>query len=86
MSRKNKILVPEARAGLDQLKSDIANTSNPEEAKYEIAKEKGIPMQKGYNGQMSTRDAGKVGGSLGGQMVKELVRRAEQQLQQTDGK
>lgn len=82
MNRRNNLLVPEARQGLDQLKAEIAKTKTPEEAKYEMAKEKGIPIQKGYNGGMTTRNAGKVGGSLGGQMVKELVKRAEQQLNQ----
>ncbi|WP_079478302.1 alpha/beta-type small acid-soluble spore protein [Halobacillus salinus] len=82
MSRRNKILVPEARQGLDQLKAEIANTNSPEEAKYEMAREQGIPFRKGNNGDLTTKEAGKVGGSLGGQMVKELVKRATQQLNQ----
>ncbi|MCA0984571.1 alpha/beta-type small acid-soluble spore protein [Halobacillus yeomjeoni] len=81
MARRNKILVPEAREGLDRLKAELMNTATPDQAKYEIAEDKGIPLKHGYNGDLSTRDAGKLGGSIGGQMVKELVRRAQQELQ-----
>ncbi|MBA2175702.1 alpha/beta-type small acid-soluble spore protein [Halobacillus locisalis] len=81
MNRRNKILVPEAREGLDQLKAEIAKTKLAADAKYEMAREKGVPLQKGYNGDLTTRQAGKIGGSLGGQMVKELVLRAQTDLQ-----
>lgn len=77
---KNKILVPEARQGLDQLKAKVAGTTNPEHAKYEIAKEVGIPLKEGYNGKLTSEQAGKVGGRLGGNMVKELVRMARENL------
>ena len=80
MSRRKKILVPEARAGLDQLKAKLNNQSNPENVKYEIAKETGVPLKPGYNGDLTTRDAGKVGGKIGGNMVRELVKMAQQSL------
>lgn len=48
--------------------------------KYEIANELGIPLNKGYNGNIKASDAGKIGGAIGGNMVKEMVRMAEQQL------
>ncbi|SFJ42435.1 Small, acid-soluble spore protein, alpha/beta type [Halobacillus dabanensis] len=80
MARRNKLLVPEARAGLDQLKAELLNSSSPDQTKYEVAEEQGITLNKGDNGNLSTRDAGKIGGQIGGRMVKELIRRAQQQM------
>jgi small acid-soluble spore protein D (minor alpha/beta-type SASP) len=80
MARRNKILVPEARAGLDALKAKVAHTTTPENAKFEAAEETGIPLKKGYNGQLTSHQAGKVGGRLGGSMVRELVKMAEESL------
>ncbi|MYL35389.1 small, acid-soluble spore protein, alpha/beta type [Pontibacillus yanchengensis] len=77
---RNKILVPEAREGLDQLKTKVIQSANPGYVKYEIAREQGIPLQEGYNGNLTSKDAGTIGGSVGGNMVKELVKMGEQQL------
>ena len=44
---RNKILVAEARQGLDELKANVAGTSKPEDAKIEVAKELGVPLTKG---------------------------------------
>ena len=77
---KNKILVPEARQGLDQLKAKVAGTTDPEQAKYEIAEEIGVPLKEGYNGKLTSEQAGKVGGRLGGNMVKELIKMAQENL------
>jgi small acid-soluble spore protein D (minor alpha/beta-type SASP) len=82
MSRRNKILVPEARAGLDQLKAKLNNQTNPENVKYEVAKETGVQLKPGYNGDLSTREVGKVGGKIGGNMVRELVKMAQQSLKE----
>ncbi|MGP4077973.1 alpha/beta-type small acid-soluble spore protein [Halobacillus sp. K22] len=79
MARK-KILVPGARKGLDELKQRLLKTQTPENAKYEVAEEKGIPLNPYDNGNLSTRDAGRIGGAIGGQMVKELVRQAQKDL------
>ena len=54
-SGSNKILVPEARAAMDQFKMEAAN-------------EVGVNLKKGYNGSLTTREAG----SIGGQMVKKM--------------
>ncbi|WP_442599583.1 small, acid-soluble spore protein, alpha/beta type [Neobacillus sp. D3-1R] len=78
--RRNKILVPEARSGLDALKARIANSQNPEDAKFEAAEEIGVPLKEGYNGQLTSYQAGKVGGRLGGSMVRELVKMAQENL------
>lgn len=82
MSRKNrnKILIPEARQNLDQLKAKVVGTNSPEQAKFEAAKEVGVPLKEGYNGKLTSAQAGKVGGRLGGSMVKELVRMAQENL------
>jgi small acid-soluble spore protein D (minor alpha/beta-type SASP) len=80
MARKNKILVPEAREGLNQLKAKVSGATNPDDAKFESAEEVGVPLNKGYNGNLTTRQAGKIGGKIGGSMVRELVKMAEQSL------
>lgn len=52
--------------------------------KYEVAEDLGIPLARGYNGDLSTREAGRIGGHiggrLGGQMVRRLIRYAEEQM------
>ncbi|WP_156289934.1 alpha/beta-type small acid-soluble spore protein [Oceanobacillus salinisoli] len=80
MTNRNKILVPEARDGLDQLKAKVTNTNNPNHTKYEVAKEQGIHLHHGYNGDIKAKDAGKVGGNIGGNMVKELIEMAKKEL------
>ena len=80
MARRNKILVPEARNGLDALKAKVVQAHNPENAKFEAAQEVGVPLKKGYNGQLTSQEAGKVGGRLGGSMVRELVKMAQENM------
>lgn len=63
MSNGNKVNVPEARAALDNMK-------------YEIARELGINYNQGYNGDLSSRENGYVGGY----MVKRLIEQAEKQM------
>ncbi len=77
---RNKILVPEARQELDQLKAKVIGISKPENAALEVAKELGIPLNEGYNGQLTSAEAGKVGGKIGGSMVKELVKLAQESM------
>lgn len=87
MASKNKILVPEARAALDQLKADVMKAKGykvdeaaPHNVKFEIADELGIPLSDGYNGKLTSEQAGKIGGPIGGNMVKEMVKLAQEQL------
>ncbi|UOQ92227.1 alpha/beta-type small acid-soluble spore protein [Halobacillus shinanisalinarum] len=84
---RNKILVPQARKDLDLLKARVmkgkgydTNMTNPDDVKYEVAKEQGIPLKKGYNGQITSEQAGKVGGPIGGNMVKEMVKMAQEKM------
>lgn len=81
MTRRNKILVPEARNALDQLKAKVAHTNSPDQAKFEAAKEAGVPLKAGYNGGLTSEQAGHVGGRLGGSMVRELVKIAQESLE-----
>jgi hypothetical protein len=80
MARRRRILVPEARNQLDQLKARVVNSPNPEQAKFEAAEEVGVPLKQGYNGRLTSHEAGKVGGRLGGSMVRELVKMAQENL------
>lgn len=63
-----------------------ANSTNPDDVKFEIAEERGIPLSKGYNGKITSEEAGKIGGPIGGNMVKEMVRMAQEQLLKDNGK
>ena len=80
MARRRRILVPQARKGLDALKARVAGTHDQQDAKFEAAKEVNVPLQKGYNGQLTSKQAGKIGGRLGGSMVKELINMAKNNL------
>ena len=62
-SNSNRVNVPEARAALDNMK-------------FEIARELGINFKQGYNGDLSSRENGYVGGY----MVKRLIEQAEKQM------
>lgn len=80
MSRRRRPLVPQAQHGLDRLKAQAAGVNDPEQAKYEVAKELNIPLTSGYNGHRTAHSAGRIGGQLGGSMVKELVRLALERM------
>ena len=60
--RSNKV-VPEARESLNKFK-------------YEVAQEVGVDLKNGYNGNMSSRDAGKIGGN----MVRKMIEHAENSM------
>ncbi|ASK61152.1 alpha/beta hydrolase [Virgibacillus phasianinus] len=87
MTRNNKILVPNARKELDQLKGRVmeakgyeVNASDPDAVKYEVADEQGIHLKKKNNGQLTSEQAGKIGGPIGGNMVKEMIKMAQEQI------
>ena len=60
---KNKVNIPEARAALDKFKMEAAN-------------EVGVTLKQGYNGDLTSKQAG----SVGGQMVKKMVESYENSL------
>lgn len=56
-----------------------SNKSVPEalnKFKYEVANEVGVSLKDGYNGDLSSRDAGRIGGN----MVKKMIQKAEQDM------
>ena len=44
--------------------------------KYEIANEMGVNLKQGYNGELTSREAG----SIGGGMVKKMIEAQEKQM------
>ena len=63
MSSRNRVEVPQARAAMDQFK-------------YEVANEIGVPLKQGYNGDLTSRQ----NGSVGGYMVKKMIHDQEQKM------
>jgi hypothetical protein len=65
MSRRssNQLVVPQAQAALDRMK-------------FEVAQQFGIQLTEGYNGNITTREAGTIGGNI----TRTLIQIAEQQL------
>ncbi len=59
----NKLVVPNAREAMDKFK-------------MEAASEVGVNLKQGYNGDLSSREAG----SVGGQMVKKMIQAYENNL------
>ena len=57
----NKKLVPEAMTALDKFK-------------YEVASEVGVNLKDGYNGDISAKDAGKIGGKKEKKMIEQAER------------
>lgn len=54
--------------------------NRPSDVKYEVAKELGVPLRPGDNGGLTTESVGHVGGKIGGSMVREMVRLAQEQI------
>ena len=62
-NNSNYKVVPEATEALNKFK-------------YEVASEVGVNLKNGYNGDISSRDAGRIGGN----MVKKLIQKAENSM------
>jgi hypothetical protein len=62
-SGSNRVEVPQAKEALNRFKMEIAN-------------EIGVPLKQGYNGDLTS----KQNGSVGGEMVKRMIRQQEQQM------
>lgn len=63
MKSNNQINIPEARAAMDKFK-------------MEAASEVGVNLKEGYNGDLTSREAG----SVGGQMVKKMIEEYERNM------
>ncbi|MDF2844110.1 MAG: hypothetical protein K0R00_2536 [Herbinix sp.] len=62
-SGSNRAAVPEAKEALNRFKMEVAG-------------EIGVPLKQGYNGELTS----KQNGSVGGEMVKRMIRQQEQQM------
>ena len=62
-SNSNRKVVPAAAEALNKFK-------------YEVASEVGVNLKDGYNGDLSSRDAGRIGGN----MVRKMIQKAESQM------
>ena len=63
-NRNNQINVPQAKQAMEQFK-------------MQAAQEVGVNLTNGYNGHLTSREAG----SVGGQMVKKMIEAYEQSMQ-----
>ena len=63
MTSGNKLNVPEARNAMEQFKMQAAS-------------EVGVPLKQGHNGDLTSRQAG----SIGGQMVKKMIESYESSM------
>ena len=64
LKSNNQINIPEAREAMDKFK-------------MEAASEVGVNLKQGYNGDLTSREAG----SVGGQMVKKMIEAYERNMQ-----
>lgn len=62
-NNSNRKLVPEAQSALERFK-------------YEVASEVGVTLKDGYNGDISARDAGRIGGN----MVRKMIQQVENNM------
>jgi len=60
---RNRAEIPEAREALDRFK-------------YEVANEIGVPLKKGYNGDLTSYQ----NGSVGGYMVKKMIQNEQKRM------
>ncbi|NLK27044.1 MAG: alpha/beta-type small acid-soluble spore protein [Clostridiales bacterium] len=67
-SGSNRVEVPQAREALNRFKMEVAN-------------ELGVPLKQGYNGDLTSRQ----NGSVGGEMVRRMIRRQEEQMSGQSG-
>lgn len=63
MNSSNKTMVPEAQDAMNRFKMEVAN-------------EVGVNLKQGYNGDLTSRQAG----SVGGQMVKKMIKSYEESM------
>jgi len=62
-NKTNRVEVPEAKAALDRFKTEVAS-------------ELGVNLKEGYNGDLTSREAG----SIGGEMVRRMIKSYEESM------
>ncbi len=60
---RNGSLIPDSKSKLDSLKTEVANSLN-------------VNLKQGYNGDLTSREAG----SIGGEMVKRMIAYAQNNM------
>ena len=55
--KSNRVEVPEAKAALERFKTEVAS-------------ELGVNLKEGYNGDLTSKEAGSIGGEMVGRMIK----------------
>ena len=61
-NRSNRVEVPEAKAAMDRFKTEVAS-------------ELGVNLKEGYNGDLTSREAGSIG-----EMVRRMVKSYEESI------
>ena len=56
-NRTNRVEVPEAKEALNRFKQEVAS-------------EIGVPLKEGYNGDLTSAQAGSIGGGMGRKMIR----------------
>ena len=59
----NRVEVPEAKAALERFKTEVAS-------------ELGVNLKEGYNGDLTSKEAG----SIGGEMVRRMIKKQEESM------
>ncbi len=62
-SGSNRVEVPESRNAMDRFKMEVAN-------------ELGVDLKEGYNGDITAKEAG----SIGGEMVRKMIKNQEEEM------
>ena len=62
-NKTNRVEVPEAKAAMDRFKTEVAS-------------ELGVNLKQGYNGDLTSKEAG----SIGGEMVRRMIKSQEEQM------
>ncbi len=62
-SNSSKMAVPQAKEAMNRFKQEVAS-------------ELGVQLKEGYNGDLTSREAG----SIGGEMVKKMIMKQEEQM------
>ena len=62
-SKTNTVEVPAAKAAMDRFKTEVAS-------------ELGVNLKEGYNGDLTSKEAG----SIGGEMVRRMIKKQEEQM------
>lgn len=63
MTSKSKMEVPQAKEAMNRFKMEVAN-------------EIGVNLKEGYNGDLTSREAG----SIGGEMVRQMIKKQEESM------